>query len=107
MDVHNSVKHSRVRMSPNEAMNPDQWSSLKMKQFEERVQKYKHYCKLKVNKKFKEGDEVFVQVDIFEDKQAPKYVLGGIITKVYRNDSYELILNDKKIKRYASKSRVT
>ena len=105
MDVYNSVKHSGTGMSPNDAMNPGEWSMLKTKQYEERIQKYRRYSKLRKHEIFKEGDEVLVQEDIIVDKQAPKYIIGGRIIRALGNDTYEVLIKGKTIKRYASQIR--
>ena len=107
IDVYNSVLHTGTGMSPNEALDPSKWGILKIKQNEERIRKYKQYAKPKIHRKFQEGDEVLVQEDIVADKQAPKYITGAKVIKILGNDTYEVFINGRAIKRYASQIRGT
>ena len=105
LDVYNSLEHSGIGMSPNEALESKNWDILKKTQYEERVRKYKKFAKIIKQKAYKEGDEVLVQEDVIIDKQDPKYLMGGKITRILGNDAYEVLINGRYMKRYASQIR--
>lgn len=103
--VYNSVKHSGTGISPDEAMKPENWTELKKKEYEYRLEQYKSYAKPIKLQKFKVNQNVLVQKEIVEDKQKPKYEQGGTVTKIMENDTYEVLHRGKIKKKYASQLR--
>ena len=53
VDIYNSVEHSAIGMAPNEALNCENWTEIKRKTFENRVEKYKKRFKPKKTEKVK------------------------------------------------------
>ena len=105
LKVYNSVEHSGTGICPNDALNSNNWSDLRKKEYESRIEKYKKYAKRINLEKFVVDQKVLVQEDIIENKQNPKYCQGGIVKKVMENDTYEVLHDGRMKKKYASQLR--
>ena len=105
LNVYNSVEHSGTGICPNDALNSNNWSDLRKKEYESRIEKYKKYAKRINLEKFVVDQKVLVQEDIIENKQNPKYCQGGIVKKVMENDTYEVLHDGRMKKKYASQLR--
>jgi hypothetical protein len=105
LKVYNSVVHSGTGVSPNDALNPENWSDLRRKEYESRIEQYRKYAKPVKLVKFLVDQKVLVQEDIVENKQNLKYSQGGTIIRILENDTYEVLHDGRLKKKYASQLR--
>jgi hypothetical protein len=105
LKVYNSVEHSGTGFSPNDALDKINWTEIRRKEYESRIEQYRKYAKPAKLEKFSVDQKVLVQEDIIANKQDPKYSQGGTIIKVMENDTYEVLHDGKMKKKYASQLR--
>lgn len=89
-------------MTPEEALNPENWNNAQRNNYERILIKYKRYVRMAKFERFEVGQKVLVQKDIVRDKQQPKYERGGIIVEIGENDTYSVKFRGLTSKKHAS-----
>ncbi|WUR04694.1 integrase catalytic domain-containing protein [Vairimorpha necatrix] len=106
LDVYNNVRHSALGMSPDEACNPKRAQEIKLKQFEEIVKFNQRQKKRGAEFIFKEGDRVIIRRETDLTKGKPRFESQGIIINILGNNSYNVKVHNKTIKRHGSQLKL-
>jgi hypothetical protein len=102
---YNETIHSATGLTPNEAMDLENLSTLKQRHFNNRIEKYKKLFKAPELIKLELHDMVLIEDAIHKVKGQPKFGSVGEVVGVLNNDTYYIANATKVIKKHVTQLR--
>lgn len=103
LEVYNSIKHTSIGISPNEAIKIENHKSVKEAQHKMAIKHNEKYDNIAEEDKLSVGDVVLIKTECNRKKSEPLFKETGVIDTVLPNNAYYIkSVNNSYFKRHAS-----